>query len=78
MIYFKNALSIHTFEDEKTKFYLSLNSPPGIVEIDMIDIHNIFVYKVYYSGDTSFEFIGKPSLAVNINYIFHVIENIYD
>src|SRR3569833_110188 len=73
-LYFKNALSLYWPKDLNF-IYISRSYPPCVIEINITDIKNPFVSKIYQIKELGSSIIGLPLMAVNVNYILH---SVYD
>ena len=73
--FYKTSTSSLTKYKEELFFWGLSSRPPAIVEFDMTDLDNIIVNKifmVYYNYDP---YIGQNSMAVNKNYVLHLLVN---
>jgi hypothetical protein len=61
-------------DKDKSNFYASLVSPPGVVEIRVEDPSNAYINRVYKIQEDSYHrYIGRPTIATNDNYILHLM-----
>lgn len=56
-------------------FYGIATRPPAIVEFDMLDVDNVIINKVFKVETANDPYVGQLSLAVNKNYIVHLLIN---
>ena len=55
-------------------FYGIASYPPAIVEYDMTDPENVIINKIYTVENTPLKRFGHKSMAVNNNYLLHLLE----
>jgi len=61
--------------EERTTFYGVCTQPPAILEFDYSNLDNVLITKIF-SVQLMYERIyGHVSMAVNKNYVLHLIEN---
>lgn len=56
-------------------FYGIAISPPAIVEFDMSDPDNVIINKIFTVSSNLITQFGHKSMAVNNNYILHLLED---
>jgi hypothetical protein len=56
-------------------FYGIAVYPPAIVEFDMTDPDNVIVNKIFTVSSSLINRFGHKSMAVNNNYILHLLED---
>ena len=50
-------------------------SPPGVIEFDIKDPFNVFIYKIFKADDYNNKYYGTSTIAVNKNYVIHLMMN---
>jgi len=53
-----------------------MSSPPGVVEVNIDDPYNIYIFKQYSLPYESPAFIGLKTIAFNKNIIAHLMYNV--
>ena len=76
LLQLKNALSLYQNPQDPNYFYVSLSSPPGVVEINIEDPYNAYVFKKYQLTNEAPAYIGLRTIAANKNLIVHQMLNI--
>lgn len=56
-------------------FYGIASYPAAIVEYDMTDPDNVLINKIFTVENTPFKRFGHKSMAVNNNYLLHLLED---
>ena len=68
---------METFDtsDQRTYFYGVCSQPPAILEFDYSNLDNVLITKIF-SVQLMYEKIyGHVSIAVNKNYVLHLLES---
>ena len=80
MITFSSMLSLHYNLDDikhaKNRFYATLSTPPGVLEIDFSDPYNVYSMSLYVINEVTSRYVGRNVLGVNNKYIAHLMEDI--
>ena len=71
-----NALSIQTNPMDASYFFITMSSPPGIIEINIDDPYNVYIFKQYSLPNESPALIGLKTMAFNKNIIVHLMFNV--
>ena len=73
-------LSLHYNIDDikhgKERFYVTLTTPPGVMEVDFSDHYNVFGMSLYVINEVTSRYVGKNVLTANNKYIAHIMEDI--
>jgi hypothetical protein len=75
ILYITNVIDLHYNDLVPEYVYATRSYPPSVVEINIVDLHNPYVFKVYRISGTDKQYIGLPLVAINVNFVIH---SIYD
>lgn len=50
-----------------------MSSPPAVVEINIADFNNPFIFKVYRAFVVNEKYIGLSSMTANLKFIVHLM-----
>eukprot|EP00347_Sterkiella_histriomuscorum_P013952 403362730 len=71
-----NALSLYKNPQDESYFYITMSSPPGVIEVNIDDPYNAYIFKQYQLPSESPALIGQKIVATNKNIIIHSMLNI--
>ncbi|CDW90874.1 UNKNOWN [Stylonychia lemnae] len=76
LIEMDNALSLYNNPQDSDFFFITMSSPPGVVEINIDDPYNIYIFKQYSLPNESPAYIGLKTMTFNKNVIVHLMYNV--
>ncbi|CDW77654.1 UNKNOWN [Stylonychia lemnae] len=72
----ENAVALYQSDFEEMYLYVAVSIPPQILELNLSDRINIIIQKIYTTLEVVSNHIGLNIMAVNSNFLVHLMEDI--